>query len=150
MQYELCYLVGESKSPDLEKIKEEVKNIVTREDARLTDPEFIEKRKLAYKVKGETRGIYVAQRFDVPSEDLEEKEIAEKNSILDISKKVKVNSNILRFIIVKTEDLPPFKKEESQRQEKESRPFPVRKKEVKKEKMAEKNIDEKLDELLNI
>ncbi len=151
MQYELCYLIGESKNSLLDRIKREVEELVTQEGADLLEPEFLEKRKMAYKVKGETRGIYIARRFEVSEKDFEENsEGAKKDAVVNISKKLKVNPNILRFIIVKAEDLPPLRKEEVSEQVKEPRFVPVRKKEIKKEKIAEKDIDEKLDELLNI
>ena len=151
MQYELCYLVGDSKSSSLEKIKSEVKEAITQEGATLTEPEFFEKRKMAYKVKGETRGIYVARRFEVSEKDFEESnEPAKKDTVVNISKKLKVNPDILRFIIIKAEDLPSPGRKEEPKQEKRPLFSPAAEKKRKKESLEEKVIDEKLEELLNI
>lgn len=108
MRYELCYLVGESKEPNLQKIKEEVSAIVSKEGGKWLEPQVEEKRKMAYKVGKEVRGIYIAQQFEIVRD--EEKEDAEKNNSLDnISKKLNLYNNILRFIVIKAEDVPELK-----------------------------------------
>lgn len=165
MQYELFYLVGESKESQLDQIKEEIKKIITDEDGKFLEPEIIEKRKLAYKVKKEIRGIYVAQRFDIPSEE----ESTGTNKIQNINKKLTPYQNILRFIIVRASDLPELKAHEIITRDrftkpslrKEERPAYIRPAIVKKEAPVEKpassegkketkSIDEKLEEILNI
>lgn len=165
MQYELFYLIGELKEPELPQIKEAVKKIVESEGARFFEPEIIEKRKMAYKIKGQFRGIYVARRFELP-----EKEEEEKNEIQSISKKIKLNPDILRFIILNARELPELKPHKMIARDKfsrisagrEERPRYAKKpadKISKKEAPAEKpaipkkeakSIDEKLEEILNI
>ena len=159
MLYELNYLVGESKEAELEKIKKEVEEIVNSEGANFLEPIFTEKRKLAYKVEKDIRGIYTARRFELPEKDSEEaeKNAEKENAIKQITKKLNLNQNILRFIIVKADELPELGKKEEK-----IAPRPEIKKveKVLKEKKPVKeapvatdnsaNIDEKLDELLNI
>lgn len=165
MQYELFYLIGEAKEPQLGQIKEEVKKIVENEGGKWLDPEIIEKRKMAYKIKGQFRGIYAARRFEFP-----EKEEEEKNEIQSISKKMKLNPDILRFLIVRADELPELKPHEIIARDKfskisagrEERPRYAKKpadkisqKEATAEKPAApkkeaKSIDEKLEEILNI
>lgn len=153
MQYELFYLVGESKEPDLEKIKEEIKNAVIQEGGNFLELQVTEKRKLAYKIKGESRGTYVAQRFEI-EDDKDTEGSEEKNQISNITKKLNLNQNIFRFIIIKSDELPELKTREKaakRRDRKEERIFET--KEVKKEKKkpeVPKDIDEKLEEILKI
>jgi ribosomal protein S6 len=155
MIYELNYLVGESKEADLEKIKKEVEEIVAGEGAKLLEPIFTEKRKLAYKVEKDIRGTYTARRFELPEKDSEEaeKNAEKENPIKQITKKLNLNQNILRFIIVKADELPELgKKEERIAPKKEIKVEKVlkEKKPVEEVPVASDNIDEKLDELLNI
>jgi ribosomal protein S6 len=154
MLYELNYLVGESKEAELEKIKKELEEIVAGEGAIFLEPIFTEKRKLAYKVKKDVRGTYTARRFELPDKDMEESEEKE-NPLKQITKKLNLNQNILRFIIVRADELPELgKKEERVITKKEIRPKRIlkEKKPVVVEEKAETpvSIDDKLDELLNI
>jgi ribosomal protein S6 len=155
MLYELNYLVGESKEAELEKIKKEVEEIVTGEGANFLEPVFTEKRKLAYKVGKDIRGTYTARRFELPEKDSEksEKNAEKENPIKQITKKLNLNQNILRFIIVKADELPELgKKEEREAPRKEIKveKAPPEKKPAEEKAEVPASIDEKLDELLNI
>lgn len=159
MNYELFYLVGASKESKLDKIKAEIAGIVAGEGGVFDEKQVVEKRKLAYPVKHENYGFYVAHRFDL--------EDAEK--IAAINKKMNLYSNILRFIISKTTDLPELtsREERKEKSAKEARPMvkketaPEEKKEEKKketpkeptageDKAQKEDIDKKLEEILNI
>jgi small subunit ribosomal protein S6 len=96
MQYELFYLVGAAKEAELDKIKQEVAELVTSEGGVFEEKQVVEKRKMAYEVKHENRGFYVAQRFNL--EDPEK--------IQDMTRKINLYTNILRFIITRTDELP--------------------------------------------
>ena len=155
MLYELNYLIGESKEAELEKIKKEVEEIVAGEGANFLEPIFTEKRKLAYKVEKDIRGTYTARRFELPEKDSEEaeKNAEKENPIKQITKKLNLNQNILRFIIVKADELPELGKKEERvapRKEIKVEKVPKEVKPVKETPVASNNIDEKLDELLNI
>lgn len=106
MKYELCYLVGESKEQEFARIKEDVSAIISKEGGKWLDPQIEEKRKMAYRVGREVRGVYVAQQFEI----VKDEEDGEKASPLDnINKKLNLYNDILRFIIIKAEDLPELK-----------------------------------------
>lgn len=182
MQYELLYLVGQRNEEKLDKIKQDVTEMLAAEGAKLTGEEMIEKRRLAYEIKHETKGTYVAIRFDLPEVDYwaDEANIEKEFGIEALSRKLNLHTEILRHLIVRTEDLPPLsaKQERQQREMKDRkeekplarkeraprRPMPAReekpvvkeeepKKEAKDEEKpaAEKeSIDKKLEELLNI
>ena len=116
MKYELCYLVGESKEQDFARIKEEVSAIISKEGGKLLEPQIEEKRKMAYKVGKEVRGVYITQQFEIIKDEekpadaeamASEEEMT--NPLDDINKKLNLYNDILRFIIVKAEDLPELK-----------------------------------------
>lgn len=157
MQYELCYLVGESKKPELEKIKSDVMEIVATEGGKFTETETLKERKMSYEVKKEIRGIYVTRRFDVAGRD-------DKNynpeTLNNITRKLNLYTNILRFILVRADELPELKtiEERIEKIKPVARPEAreTKKPEFKKaEKPAEKKetaaeLDKQLEEILNI
>ena len=156
MEYEICYLVGESNEANLEKIKEEVEGIISQEGGKILPAEKIEKRKMAYKIKKEIRGIYVARRFEM--EKNEDDVVENVNAIDDITKKLNLKNEVLRFMIIKADELPSLvKKEEGQVEEnKKSERVEMKKQEKNPEEKSEKpkkqqkSIDDKLEEILNI
>lgn len=167
MKYELFYLVAGSKEADLEKIKAGVQEIVTAEGGVFEEKEVAEKRKLAYQIKHETHGVYVARRF----------EITDLAKLQEITRKLNLNTDILRAIISRADELPELKTKEerigaasarSERKPKEvvtpkvaapimvptpeKTPTVAVKKaaEIVEEKKASEDIDKKLEEILNI
>lgn len=157
MEYEICYLVGESKEGELEKIKEGVNKIIAQEGANVLEPEKVEKRKLAYKVKKEIRGTYVAKRFVI---EKDKDSSGEKNEIENITRKLNLENNVLRFIIVKADEVPALIKEEAKEIEKPAKKEtkkPVRiaesvaeEEKTEKPKAKKDEIDDELDKILNI
>lgn len=178
MQYELFYLVGERQEANLDAIKKGVNDIMVSAQATLLDPEQSEKRKLAYEIKHQNKGTYVTRRFELPDADQQDESPAKLGDekefgIEAITRKLNLNNDVLRFMIVKTEDLPDLgAKERRKAQEmnaaKQSPQRPPRpgerpkapgiqarrpqqpKPAVQPTKEEAKDIDKKLDELLNI
>jgi small subunit ribosomal protein S6 len=164
MQYELFYLVGASKEAELEKIKQEVAALVTSEGGVFEEKQVVEKRKTAYEINHENRGFYVAQRFN----------LEDPVKIQDITRKINLYTEILRFVITRTEDLPELTSREEREKKAKAEPRMETRKpvlaEVKMEaKPAEEktveapaietaakkqadseDIDKKLEEILNI
>lgn len=160
MKYELFYLIGASREADMEKIREDVKKTVQDTGGVFEEKETLEKRRLAYKIKHETHGIFIAQRFELP----------EIETIKDISQKLNLYTGVLRFVISRTEDLPEMKSKEERIKEATKRDSAeadtkersiaktVEKKEeqkpeAKKEETTPSNdddIDKRLEEILNI
>lgn len=108
MKYELCYLVGETKEQELSRIKEEVAGIVSKEGGKWLEPQIEEKRKMAYKVGKEIRGIYVSQQFEIIKEETEEGEEV-KNPMESINQKMNLYHDALRFILINADELPELK-----------------------------------------
>jgi ribosomal protein S6 len=115
IEYELLYLIAESKEVDLVRIREEVKAIVEGEGGTYLGDEKLEKRKLAYAIKREVRGTYIAQRFTTLDRDAREAsvEAGEPSVIGSINHKLTLYRDVLRFIIVRAEGLPSLTPEES-------------------------------------
>lgn len=158
MRYELFYLIGASREADAEKIKGDIEKLIKEAGGVFEEKETVEKRRLAYQIKHETHGIYVAQRFELDSEKIPE-----------LSKKINLYPNLTRFIISRAIELPELKTKEERISESMARPMPVKeekkveapakkeevKEEIKKEEKTEKpasddDIDKKLEEILNI
>lgn len=180
MKYEICYLIGESNEAKMAEIKAGAEKIVTDEGGVFEGIETQDRRKLAYKVQKDVRGIYVTRRFELP----EKEDGEEKNPIGEMTKKLNLSGDVLRFLIIKADKLPELKQREIPvKTEKKERRYerprtasqaPIRREAAPKveekaveakvpaeEKAApqateaevkakEESIDQKLDELLNI
>ncbi len=113
-EYELFYLIGESKEPMLDTIRTEVETICREEGAEFLAPETQDKRKLAYEVEGETRGIYVARRFTLPDKsELSaaefEIEVEKGDAITRMNRKFALSKTVLRVLILRADTLPELK-----------------------------------------
>ncbi len=108
MQYELFYLVGERQETNLDAIKEGVNAILALEQATMVGEELSEKRKLAYEIKHQNKGTYITRRFELPEIDFwaDEANGEKEFGISAITNKLNLNNDVLRFMIVKTSDLP--------------------------------------------
>jgi ribosomal protein S6 len=159
MQYEIFYLIGATKESTLENIKSQVETIVKDGGGVFLEKEVIEKRKLAYQVEHESHGFYLARRF----------ELAEGEKLQEISQKLNLYPEILRFILSRACDLPELKTKEERIQKSQAESVRVASQErLAKEKnlsaqkgtpkpksepekaKEEENIDTQLKELLNI
>lgn len=113
-EYELFYLVGESKEVNLPAIRKEVEEMFVSEGATFLPLETMDKRKLAYEVKGEERGFYIARRFtlsdmsDLSSAEFE-KAMKETDAITRLHRKMALSKNILRTLILRADELPELK-----------------------------------------
>ncbi len=119
MQYELFYLVGERQEATLDAIREEVGAMLTSEGAKLLDPELTEKRKLAYEIKHQNKGTYITRRFELEDIDFwaDEKNSEKEFGIESITKKLNLMKNVLRFLIVKTDDIPELGAKERRKEQ---------------------------------
>lgn len=113
-EYELFYLVGESKEPMLDAVRTEVEAICREEGAEFLAPETQDKRKLAYEVEGETRGLYIARRFTLPDKsELSAKEFETEmekgDAITRLNRKFALSKTILRTLILRADNLPELK-----------------------------------------
>ena len=111
IEYELYYLVGESKESELPRIKGDVEKIITAEGGVFLAPVTEEKRKMAYQVKKEDRGTYIARRFTLLDKDEFEASGKEAGThpLATINRALQLSKDVLRFIIILAKDLPELK-----------------------------------------
>lgn len=111
VEYELLYLVGESKESELPRIREAVEKIVVSAGGTFLTPVTEEKRKMAYEVKKEVRGTYIARRFTLPDKDERDAsgDIQEVHSLITINRALQLSKDVLRFLVVSAKGLPELK-----------------------------------------
>lgn len=112
MEYELLYLVGESRDAELPKIREDVETIVREVGGTFLPAETEEKRNLAYEIRKERRGTYVARRFTLPfpgDEPFVEPTEAKEGAIDAITRKLNLYPAVLRSFILRADKLPELK-----------------------------------------
>jgi len=109
MEYEICYLIGESKEANLDKIRPTVEQIIEKHKGTFVEGEFVRKRRLCYIIKGESRGTYVARRFSVPTRDERDEMSLDYDIMGEMNKELRFNQDVLRFMLIKSDDLPPLK-----------------------------------------
>ena len=110
IEYELFFLVGESQESQKSAIAERVVAIVQENGGTFLEPITEEKRKLAYEIKGESRGTFIARRFTLPSVDERPEEVSEELHPLEtINRQLQLDRGVLRFIIVRADTLPELK-----------------------------------------
>jgi len=110
VEYEILYLVGDSKKVDLDRIKSEVEAMIVAEGGVVQTGEFVDERRMEYAIGKERRGVYIAKRFMVKE--------GSGDVSGTLSKKLLLRSDILRFLVVRAEGLPSL--EESQERVKRS------------------------------
>jgi ribosomal protein S6 len=108
MIYEINFLVLQSKTETLNKIRKETKKFIESFGASIIEEKEYLKRKLAYEVKHENYGFFTVLRFKF-----------EKNINLDEMKnKLNQKEEIARYIIIKADELPSLKEEDTKKIEK--------------------------------
>ena len=109
IEYELYYLVGELKEAALPEIRAEVEKIVKEFGGEFLPAETTEKRTLAYLVRKEKCGTFVARRFTLPGRS-DEPFVEEKNpkehAIVSIDRLLRLYNDVSRFIIIRADELP--------------------------------------------
>ena len=166
VEYELFYLVGESKEAELARIKQDVEKVVTENDGTFLAPQTEEKRKLAYMVKKESRGTYIARRFTLPDKDERDEQgnTVEIHPLVTINRTLQLSKDVLRFLIVNAEAMPELKaipreertKTENRGNRYEKRgavrpmPAPIAPVEEVKKAVSEEEMDAQLKAKLNI
>ncbi len=128
--YEITYLIAPSlTAEEAEKYHEKIKGIISKANGVLGKEQSPSKRVLAYPIKKNAEGYLASADFE-SSED----------SIKEISKKLKKEKDLLRYLLIK--------KEINKTSEKKERSAQKKGKSLKPEKAKLKEIDEKIDEIL--
>ncbi len=108
-EYELFYLIGRTKKDAFRTIDADVHAIVETHGGTWLEKQVVEERKLAYPIKHETHGLYIAQRFTLPDRDeCDETGTDVSGAIAAITNDLKLHTGVLRALIVRADDLPPL------------------------------------------
>ncbi len=101
MLYEINFLVLQSKTAELEKIRKETKKFIESYGAKITEEKEYLKRKLAYEIQHENYGFFTVLRFEF-----------KKGTNLD-ELKVKLNqrNEVARYIIIRADELPSLEED---------------------------------------
>ena len=129
-QYEINYLVLQSKTAELPTIRQQVKELIKKLGGKITAEKEYLKRKLAYEIKHELFGFYTALRFKSDKEDF----------VRQLTKELNLNSQIARFIIVNAAELPALEETIPSTTKKEE------KKELKPEEVEKVLAEKKTEE----
>ncbi len=142
MEYEINFLVLQSRTENVDQIKESVISLIKEHNGSINDELVYKKRKLSYEIKHEKYGFFTVLRFNLEN----------KPAILELKRELNLLQDVVRYIIVKADELPELNKEilsmESREQttvkpeeiEKmiaKSESKPVKKEKVKKEEVKE-------------
>ncbi|MFA6327453.1 MAG: 30S ribosomal protein S6 [Bacilli bacterium] len=159
IHYEMLFIIPNKFTDDEAKnIFKKVGQLLTSNNGNISLENYWGKKKFAYPIKNEYYGYYGLYEFDL-----------ERNLVAEINNKLRLDHNILRFLIVKKElkDEKQLKKEEEIKAKIENKKNKVKEEEKKEEakikktnkkstkkeddsKIDLKNLDTKLDDILNI
>lgn len=143
-KYELLYIVHPDLEASIDKITGGVKSAVETRGGKISYEENWGKRKLAYPIKKSDVGIYILAYFEMP-----------KESLGKVERDLRLTEEIMRYMLLATEDRVKTEKKPESKPKKEVEEKPKAKKEEKKEEEKPENeeermkqIDEKLDAIL--
>ena len=126
MEYEINFLVLQANTESLDKIKDKVKKMIETHKGAVTDTLEYKKRKLAYQINHEFYGFYTVYRFT----------IEDSSDIETLKKELNLVTDVARYMIVKTNELSPLRREiETPKKEKS---IPIKEKKVINRKMLKK------------
>ena len=108
MIYEINFLVLQSKTAELEKIRKETKKFVESYGAKIVEEKEYLKRKLAYEIKHENYGFFTVLRF----------EFKEGQNLDELKVKLNQKGDVARYIIVRADELPSLEEQDAKKLEK--------------------------------
>lgn len=151
--YELTFII-DANIPETEhqSISNNIKKDIEKKQGKIISEDSIGRKKLSYPIKKVNRGVFISLEFDIDS-----------SKIKNIDRELKLNKNILRFIIINRPKNIEKPREAKIKQESTLKKDSIIKRAPKevKEKIAEKTpkevkektdineLDKKLDEILN-
>ncbi len=137
MIYEINFLVLQSRTEKLDKIRAEIEKLISQGSEKITDKMLYQKRKLAYEISHERYGFYTVYRFELKSQA--------GKKLDEIKKSLNLNQDIARYLIVKADELPELaiKKEEVAEEKTQIAAAP---KEEAKETVTEEKTEPKKEE----
>lgn len=93
-KYEIMFIVkATQESADVKKTAENAKKILVAEKANVTELKELGEKKLAYPIKKEMNGYYYVMQAE-----------ANKDAISEFDRKIKLDENILRHLIIRLDE----------------------------------------------
>ncbi|MCI8394875.1 MAG: 30S ribosomal protein S6 [Bacilli bacterium] len=93
-KYEIMFIVkATEESANIKKTAESTKTILTNEKANVIDFKELGEKKLAYPIKKEINGYYYVMQVE-----------ASKEAITEFDRKIKLDENILRHLIIRLDE----------------------------------------------
>ncbi|MCK5080561.1 MAG: 30S ribosomal protein S6 [Candidatus Moranbacteria bacterium] len=108
MIYEINFLVLQSKTTELEKIKKETKKFIESFNAKIVEEKEYLKRKLSYEIQHENYGFFTVLRFEFKG----------AKNLDELKNKLNQKSEIARYIIVRADKLPSLEEQDVKELEK--------------------------------
>ncbi len=156
--YELTFIIdGNIPETEHQSISDNIRGSIEKKQGKIISEDSIGRKKLSYPIKKVNKGVFISLEFDIDSQEIK-----------NIDKELKLNKNILRFIItnkpnnigkpretkIKPEPIPeknsPIKKSTGKELPREIKKKPAEKNSQEiKEKIDTSELDKKLDEILN-
>jgi ribosomal protein S6 len=134
--YELTFIV-DGNIPDTEnnRITEEIQSSMKTFDAEINYCQELGRKKLSYEIKKSPRGTYFVIEFDT-----------EANSLKSIEKELKLNKNLLRYLIVKKPKNIAQIKPENVKDQTELKTEETRQQQRRDEKPRRERVEKKTEE----
>lgn len=131
--YDLTYILNPNLSEEeVVNYKKQIRDLIISKEGQILAELPENKRKLAYPLKKMVQGYYLSLDFEMPAE-----------SLAELEKKLKLDNNVLRHLIIKKEKIvvEAFSEEDTTKSRRERRP-------KKEERVKIEELDKKLEELL--
>ncbi len=142
--YDLLYIIpAPNTKEDVKQINQNIKEKIKNLKGIIVKEKNLGNKKLAYPIEKKDKGFYISIQFKL-----------DRSNLKEIKNQLSSSSNILRHMITKTsESKKQEKKSKEKAQEKnikeEKREVKEKKKKSKKEDDNIKNINDKIDDILN-
>lgn len=145
--YELTYIISttisETEHPD---IKQSVEKILGEYEVDITDQQDLGKKKFSYAIEKVRHGFYQSIEFN-----------AMPDTIIKITENLKLNNNVLRFLIISKKEVTAEQKElqnkiktvHAEKQEKAKQAEEQKDEQTAPTKVSLEDLDEKLDQILD-
>lgn len=95
-QYEAMFLIDPTFGASFENCEAEIKRLMERAEAELVFCRKWDERRLAYRVNGRKRGVYVLTYFK-----------AKPDKIASLERDVKLSEDLLRVLVLRADDITP-------------------------------------------
>lgn len=133
--YQLTYLIApETEENRLVALKEKIKSLIQERQGVLAKETDIIKKKLGYEIKNKSLAYFKSIEFQLSPEHIKE-----------IEKEIKNEKDILRFFLI---SLKPARENVFRKSSRTSLKTPLTKPETEKKKIELKEIEKKLEEIL--